>query len=299
MYFTPISGVDSYFIRYGTDNSANQYAASFAYSDTNGAIAYTINLLQPHTTYYFSVRGGNGCATGNWSNILSSTTLRTVVSQNFVSDIIKTVEEAVTPQKKLDIVSSNLTTEKSNVCSYVVGAGDSLWSIALDKLNNGSSFVDIKELNNLNSNSISAGQELKLPCDKQPETIVKAKDEVQQTGVTLDVKVLADNNQPVVGATVTLHSKVQMAKTNKDGVAHFENVEAGEHKVFLAYNGYNGEQKLTVDGTNKEQTLTIQVKMNNGFSSPLVLSVIGIMSGIIIILIFLLIRRHKEKTTNK
>jgi cobalamin biosynthesis Mg chelatase CobN len=33
-----------------------------------------VNSLQPNTKYYFKIRSGNGCATGNWSNEISAQT---------------------------------------------------------------------------------------------------------------------------------------------------------------------------------------------------------------------------------
>jgi len=37
-------------------------------------VSLPINYLSPNTTYYFQVRGGNGCATGDWSNSLMTKT---------------------------------------------------------------------------------------------------------------------------------------------------------------------------------------------------------------------------------
>lgn len=278
LYFTPVSGADSYYISYGTTRTANQFATSFSNSNASGAIAYTVGSLQPGTTYYFQVRAGNGCATGNWSTISSSTTGGNVVSS-----------------KKLIITSSKLTTQKSNVCTYTVKSGDSLWSIAQSMLGDGTKYTILQDLNK--NSSLDPGMSIQLPCDRSPETIAKAQQEVQQPGVSLDIKVLAMNNAPVVGAIVTLHSKVQMAKTDANGIAHFTNVENGEHKVLLAYNGYNGSQSLRIDGTKKQQTLTLQVQLQ-GFSYPLVIAVVGILLSIIIVLvviIFLLIKKSKKE----
>lgn len=234
LYFTPVSGANSYYIRYGTTSDANQYATSFSHSDTSGAVAYTINNLAQGTKYYFTVRGGNGCATGNWSNTASQTT-----KQHALQDSVTNIAQSIIPQKKLNITSSKLTS-------------------------------------------------------KEPDkTTAKTKQGTKQTGTTLNVKVLAENNQPVAGVTVTLHSRVQTSTTNKEGIAHFENVEKGEHKVLLSYKGYNGEQKLTIDGTRKEQTLTLQVKMSNGFSSPVVLITVGVLIAVIVILLFTIFRKRK------
>jgi len=47
--------------------------------------------------------------------------------------------------------------------TYKVKKGDSLWSIAKANLGNGSRWTEIKSLNGLKSNTIHAGQVLKLP----------------------------------------------------------------------------------------------------------------------------------------
>ena len=47
--------------------------------------------------------------------------------------------------------------------SYTVKSGDSLWSIAAKQLGNGSRYKEIKSLNGLSSDTIYAGQVLKLP----------------------------------------------------------------------------------------------------------------------------------------
>lgn len=48
-----------------------------------------VSALSPNTTYYFEVRGGNGCAPGPWSNEISATTTRSKESGSLRSQIIK------------------------------------------------------------------------------------------------------------------------------------------------------------------------------------------------------------------
>lgn len=104
LYFVPVSGADSYFIRYGTDSSANQYAVSFAHTDTSGAVPYTIHALEPGVTYYYTVRAGNGCAAGNWSNIVSSLTKGgTYVAPASFDDTKEAVIPSSTPEPVLEI----------------------------------------------------------------------------------------------------------------------------------------------------------------------------------------------------
>jgi hypothetical protein len=74
LYFTPVNPATGYIISYGTNSSANQYSVSFDYTDGGGAVTYTINSLSPVTTYTFKVQAKNGCATGDWSQLLSQKT---------------------------------------------------------------------------------------------------------------------------------------------------------------------------------------------------------------------------------
>ena len=52
----------------------------------------------------------------------------------------------------------------SGVRTYTVKAGDSLWAIAAKQLGDGSRYNEIKTMNGLSSNTIYAGQTLKLPA---------------------------------------------------------------------------------------------------------------------------------------
>ena len=52
----------------------------------------------------------------------------------------------------------------SSVRTYTVKSGDSLWAIAAKQLGDGSRYNEIKTMNSLTSNTIYAGQTLKLPA---------------------------------------------------------------------------------------------------------------------------------------
>jgi len=69
LYFTPVNDYLSYYyIAYGLSPGDEQFGVSFPSGLSSGVISYTINELNPNATYYFKVRGGNGCAPGGWSN---------------------------------------------------------------------------------------------------------------------------------------------------------------------------------------------------------------------------------------
>ena len=71
--------------------------------------------------------------------------------------------------QKLVISKEKLNNEEI----YVVKSGDTLWSIAKK---NGISVDELKNVNNLNSNSLSIGQKLKIPNKDMKKYVVKSGD---------------------------------------------------------------------------------------------------------------------------
>lgn len=75
LYFTPLGDpLTYYYISYGLDESAEGYGVEIP-GDKDGVLSYTINDLDPNKTYYFKVRGGNGCKPGDWSTSISGTVI--------------------------------------------------------------------------------------------------------------------------------------------------------------------------------------------------------------------------------
>jgi len=75
LYFAPAGmPYDSYNIAYGRSPDKPEYGVEFPQTPSSGVIRYQINALKPNTAYYFTIRAGNGCATGSFSNILRSKT---------------------------------------------------------------------------------------------------------------------------------------------------------------------------------------------------------------------------------
>ena len=292
LYFTPITDNKKYYISFSTNENAEEHGVEVNL-ESSGVQNYTINLLSPNTTYYFKVRGQNGCMPGDWSNVRSGTTK--ILDNILISKIKETLKQTFDPEKEIEIVSSELTSKLSSVCSYTVSQGDSLWGIAEEQFGDGFRFIDLMELNQLSNNFLEVGQELQLPCDKKEETLTKAQEELNQEGIKLDILVKDSNNNPISGAFITLHSRVQQAKTDKEGIARFENVEPGDHKAIIAYNDYQGEKSFTVDEAQKEQVLTLQVNLKQGVSWPIFLVVIGLLGIIILALLSVIYRKNSRK----
>lgn len=111
-------------------------------------------------------------------------------------------------------------------------------------------------------------------------------------GYIVKIKILDKEDNPVEGATVTLHSKVQKATTNQDGIAEFKNVEKGEHTVTIALNNYEGERKLNLTGEVKQFDLNITIEPKEKIFSGLGILAIVIM-GVVIISLGVLIVKNK------
>jgi hypothetical protein len=290
LYFTDAGDpVSSYAVEYGTSPGSYQYSALSI--GTKGTRTYLVSSLLPATTYYFRVRGGNGCAAGSWSNEISAKT-KGLISFN-----------------QLDITQSELeskpveeTPPATTACkTYTVKSGDGLWSIAENLLGDGNRYKEIIEQNKdkyqslETSNNLEAGWELKVNCGKQ--TTLETQNTPAtgtQGGYDVKVKVVDTNKKPVEGAKVTIHSKVQETVTNKDGIAQFKNVEAGNHKVLIAYNNFEGEQSVNLTGNVKEFDLNVTVQQKAISLSPLAYGIIGIMGLVVIGLAVLLIKAKRK-----
>jgi hypothetical protein len=113
------------------------------------------------------------------------------------------------------------------------------------------------------------------------------------------VKVVNTKKMPISGAKVTMHSTTQERITNKDGVAQFENVEPGSHKVLIAYQNYEGEQAINLGGDVKEFELNITVSEKDYSLPPSVYVVIGGLCLVVTGLMVVLISSKKTKDPTK
>jgi len=187
--------------------------------------------------------------------------------------------------------------------TYTVKSGDGLWSIAENSLGDGNRYKEIIEQNKdkypslQTSNNLEAGWELKFNCGKQTTSETQNTPATQaQGGYDVKIKVVDTNKKPVEGAKVTIHSKVQETVTNKNGIAQFENVEAGDHKVLIAYNNFEGEQSVNLNGNVKEFDLNVTVQQKAIILSPLAYGIIGIM-GLVMIGLIVLLRYSSKSVT--
>lgn len=76
-------------------------------------------------------------------------------------------------------------------------------------------------------------------------------------GNTLKVVVIDENNKPVVGASVTVHSTPRTAATDDTGTATFANVENAQHSITIDYQGKTSETPIDLSAATKEMSVTI------------------------------------------
>ncbi len=245
LYFTDAGDpVNSYALEFGTETGNYQWGATNI--GGKGMRTYLVQSLQPNKTYYFRVRGGNGCATGAWSNELSAKT-KGLIGFNQLQTI--GFEFETSPIAPEEIIEEIEEAEPAEIENEVVGS---------------------------------------------EEEIIEEAEEVEE-GYKVNVKVTDDSNKPVEGAKVTIHSKVQEMTTDKDGIARFENVEPGDHRVLIAYSGFEGEQAINLTGDVKEFNLNVTVKPTNVFLAPPVIGFMIAAGVIILIMAGAIIRLMKKK----
>lgn len=96
LYFTPINNnLSYYFIAYGLSEGDESFSVEYPDSPSSGVESYTIEALSPNTTYHFRVRGGNGCAAGEWSNWLAAKIKPIVTPESFEPEVDEEGEEEV------------------------------------------------------------------------------------------------------------------------------------------------------------------------------------------------------------
>ncbi len=149
LYFVPVSGQNNkYVVSYGFNTNANSFTTTFDYSNTSGVIPYTVNYLFPGT-WYFKIRGQNGCMPGNWSQVLP------VRVGGFLS-----LEHTTISNNVLGAATSST----SKCQNYTVKPGDTLWSISGDILDNNYLYNSIMQQNRLKSSLITPGETIKVGC---------------------------------------------------------------------------------------------------------------------------------------
>ena len=116
LFFTPISNTNKYYISFSTKPSAEEHGTEVTLAK-EGVQSYTVYHLKPNTTYYFKVRGQNGCMSGDWSNIMKITTRSSFLSKVvsfFKNSISKPVsillQKIIKPAKQTQVTTPPVIT---------------------------------------------------------------------------------------------------------------------------------------------------------------------------------------------
>ncbi len=165
LYFSPVSGIHSYFLAFGRTPGSEEYGGELSYGDVSGVLAYQIEHLQPNSTYYVKLRGSNGCMPGDWSNILTITTPRSgskLVYKDLASQVLSAFTNSSATASVPSTLGASTKSKKPSSCNYTVKPGDNLWDIASQLLGNGSLYQKIIQLNKLPNDQLNPGQRLKV-----------------------------------------------------------------------------------------------------------------------------------------
>lgn len=254
-------------------------------------MTYLVESLAPNTIYYFRIRSQNGCMTGGWSNEISAKT-RGLVSVGLLDF---TESEIIPVPTETPIIEACKT--------HIVKSGESLWTIAKSLLGDANDYTEIIRENKAaypsleTSNSLQLGWKLRVNCGSVQEPnqeISQPAEEIVTEGYKFKIKVTDTDKKPIEGAKVTIHSNVQEAVTNAEGIAEFSEVEPGDHKVLIAYKGFEGEQSVNLSGEVKEFDLNITIQPRPLYLSPLAYGIIAVMGVVIVILSLFLLKRRRN-----
>lgn len=113
VYFSPILGIDTYFLSFSHDSLAEEHGALLSLGSM-GVQSFKVNYLQPGTKYYFKVRGQNGCMPGDWSNSMSITTLSPSSVSDTNDDSFPTESKEENNQENVEKVTASTTEELEN-----------------------------------------------------------------------------------------------------------------------------------------------------------------------------------------
>lgn len=176
------------------------------------------------------------------------------------------------------------------------------WSQTISEISTGSITTPSNPPSPSPTQSPSPRGEIIITNSEQKEVLQTDSPSKDSVGEGYNVEILVQKNgKPVGGAIVEMHSTPRRTTTDKDGIARFSNVESGNHIVYLSYDGYKGEQKITLDSEKKQVMINFTIELKP-YSSWVVHSAAGfiiILLGIILFLLFFIFKRRKKEQSTK
>jgi CheY-like chemotaxis protein len=118
---------------------------------------------------------------------------------------------------------------------------------------------------------------------------------------TVEIKVVNKNNEPIQNATIKLNNST--VKTNKEGIAIFENITKGDYKLIAEYKNEKLENDLKVEGT--EDKIVVKVIINNITETTsynwifILCCTILIILSLLILIIFVIKRKREEEVKER
>lgn len=210
--------VDEYKLDYGTKSGEFQWSVSDIEEDDLDS--FTVKELSPATTYYFRIRAKNECEDGDWSDEVSAKTDSESVS---ISQTQKSPEVSLAPEP----VVENLISDTAS-----------------DTVDEAIATFSQEEKSNNNSDDKSDAKKSKAPVDEKfGASLVEF---VQDSSGIKKLKI-EGFGPPNTSLTVYVYSDdptVLKVKTDQDGSWSYvldNNLEDGEHQVYVALTGDGGE----------------------------------------------------------
>lgn len=285
LYFTPIPNNTKYYISFSSDKLAEEHGVEVELGD-EGVQNHKVNLLSAGTTYYFKVRGQNGCMPGPWSQILAAST----TSGSF--SVVEKIEESISSliEDKMEITDLTVGKAQPDRCSWEVINGDNLWNISKDVYGAGKFYQKIIDENIGKYSEITSilrvGWELSFPCEIGEK---KISEEVKTHDVLITIK---NQGESLVNADIELYSEPKYSVTDENGEAFFEDVSEGEHVIKISYKTYSTEQNLVLEGEEKEIDLSINVTLKDSLLPTWVW--LTIVSFLVAVMVTLFLLRRKS-----
>jgi hypothetical protein len=279
--FTPISTIDTYYISYSTNPTAEDFGTQVKLG-MHGVQSYTVESLTPGQKYYFKVRGQNGCMPGDWSTVKSAIAIEKKSSYH------------ITNNRDLEITQLSTENSTSELCNYTVASGDSLRAISKKIYSDENMFAELIAQNKLRypniEKGVAVGWKLNFVC---PKDILPKGNGVEEYDVTITVE---NQGKPLANVAVELHSDPKYGTTDENGKVTFTNVEKGEHSLHLAYEKYTTQQKIVVEGERKELNVTVAVEMKQDALLYSRTSLLILISVLLLAIVFLyMLKRNSKK----